>query len=125
MATQDDVNIIGAGIVGCAIACELSRRGVPVRVLDARAPGRGATQASGGILAPYIAPSRTPASTRSPRRPLVGPSTRLPGPFYAAGHHRHGIMLAPLTAELTADYLVDDRRHPLLDLMRPDRFGEL
>jgi glycine oxidase len=49
-----DVAIIGAGIIGCAIAEELGRRGVRVAVFDAREIGAGATQASAGILAPYI-----------------------------------------------------------------------
>ena len=48
------VTIVGAGIVGCAIAYELASRGVSVRVLDARSVGRGATHASAGILAPRI-----------------------------------------------------------------------
>jgi glycine oxidase len=49
-----DVGIIGAGVIGCAVAEELGRRGASVVVLDAREVGGGATQASAGILAPYI-----------------------------------------------------------------------
>lgn len=45
--------VIGAGIVGLAVADALARRGVEVHVLDRRPPGRGASQASAGILAPY------------------------------------------------------------------------
>ena len=45
--------MIGAGIVGCAIACELTRRGAAVQIVDDRPPGMGATQASAGMLAPY------------------------------------------------------------------------
>lgn len=48
-----DVVVIGAGVIGAAIARELSGRGVSVSILDARSPGAGATQASGGMLAPY------------------------------------------------------------------------
>lgn len=48
------VTIAGAGVIGCAIAYELASRGAHVRVLDGRGPGGGATQASAGILAPYI-----------------------------------------------------------------------
>ena len=48
------VVIVGAGIVGCAIAHELASSGARVQVLDARAPGQGATRASAGVLAPYI-----------------------------------------------------------------------
>jgi glycine oxidase len=54
VATETDVLVIGAGIIGCAIARELAARGVSVQVLDARSVGRGATHASAGVLAPYI-----------------------------------------------------------------------
>jgi glycine oxidase len=50
-----DIVVIGAGIVGCAIAYELARRGASVEIVDSRhAVGMGATQASAGVLAPYI-----------------------------------------------------------------------
>jgi len=49
-----DIIVIGAGIVGCAIAEELSRRGASVEIVADRAVGMGATQASAGVLAPYI-----------------------------------------------------------------------
>ena len=49
-----DIVVVGAGIVGCAVAYELARRGASVQVVDGRAVGMGATQASAGILAPYI-----------------------------------------------------------------------
>ncbi len=48
------VGVVGAGIVGCSVAFELSRRGAEVEVFDGRPAGGGATQASAGILAPYI-----------------------------------------------------------------------
>src|SRR4029077_20880045 len=48
-------------IIGCAAAYELSRRGAAVRIVDNRAVGMGATQASAGMLAPYLeARSDTP-----------------------------------------------------------------
>jgi glycine oxidase len=46
--------VIGAGIVGCSVAYELARRGLSVEVIDERMVGMGATQASAGMLAPYI-----------------------------------------------------------------------
>jgi glycine oxidase len=49
-----DIIVIGAGIIGCAIAYELALRGARVRVFDARDIALGATQASAGVLAPYI-----------------------------------------------------------------------
>jgi hypothetical protein len=48
------VTVVGAGVIGCAVAYELARRGARVRVADPRPPGHGATHASAGILAPYI-----------------------------------------------------------------------
>ena len=54
MSSSSDVIVIGAGIVGCAVARELARRGASVAILDERPVGMGATQASAGILAPYI-----------------------------------------------------------------------
>ena len=39
MTRGSDILVIGAGIVGCAVASELARRGAAVSLLDARAPG--------------------------------------------------------------------------------------
>jgi len=56
-----NVAIVGAGIIGCAIAEDLSRRGYRVEVFDARQVGAGATHATAGVLAPFIeAPSPGP-----------------------------------------------------------------
>src|SRR5712691_9390678 len=54
MSRPSDIIVVGAGIIGCSVAHELARRGASVQVLDVRAAGQGATQASAGILAPYI-----------------------------------------------------------------------
>ncbi|MFL5904928.1 MAG: FAD-dependent oxidoreductase, partial [Solirubrobacteraceae bacterium] len=40
--------------IGAAIAHELARRGASVEIVDERPIGMGATQASAGVLAPYI-----------------------------------------------------------------------
>ena len=47
------VVVIGAGVIGCAVAHALARRGAQVEVVDPRAIGAGATHASAGMLAPY------------------------------------------------------------------------
>ena len=60
MARTADVIVVGAGIIGCAVARELARRGARVRVFESRAVGAGATQASAGVLAPYIEASPGP-----------------------------------------------------------------
>jgi glycine oxidase len=46
--------VVGGGIIGCAVAYELARRGAAVSVVESRDIGAGATQASAGMLAPYI-----------------------------------------------------------------------
>ena len=46
--------IVGAGIIGCAIARELAVRGVACTVIDPRPVAGGATQASAGMLAPHV-----------------------------------------------------------------------
>ena len=43
---------MGAGIIGCAIAYELSRRGVSCLLLDGRRLGMAATNAAAGVLSP-------------------------------------------------------------------------
>ena len=48
------VAIIGAGIIGAAIARTLARRGAGVSVFERRNVGGGATQASAGALVPYV-----------------------------------------------------------------------
>jgi glycine oxidase len=53
-SSQPDVIIIGAGVIGCACAFELATAGARVTVFDLRHIGQGATQASAGVLAPYI-----------------------------------------------------------------------
>jgi len=51
---KNSVIVVGAGIIGCAIARELAVRGVVCTVIDDRLVGGGATQASAGMLAPYV-----------------------------------------------------------------------
>jgi glycine oxidase len=47
------VLVVGAGVIGASIAEAVARRGADVTVMDMRSPGRGASQASAGVLAPY------------------------------------------------------------------------
>src|SRR5258707_10676878 len=54
MGRPSDIIVVGAGIVGCAVAYELARRGASVEIVDDRPVGMGATQASAGVLAPHI-----------------------------------------------------------------------
>src|SRR5436190_4623135 len=54
MERPSDIIVVGAGVVGCAVAYELASRGASVEIVDDRPVGMGATQASAGVLAPYI-----------------------------------------------------------------------
>jgi glycine oxidase len=54
MGRPSDIIVVGAGIVGCAVAYELARRGASVEIVDERPVAMGATQASAGILAPHL-----------------------------------------------------------------------
>jgi glycine oxidase len=57
--------------------------------------------------------------------PAIGPGA-LDGLTWAAGHHRNGILLAPLTAELVVEVLAgDEPPSPLLSACAPHRFASL
>jgi glycine oxidase len=48
------VAVIGAGVIGAAVAEGLASRGARVSIFDMRRPGAGASQASAGVLCPYV-----------------------------------------------------------------------
>lgn len=48
------VAVVGAGVIGASVADALAARGAHVTLYDMRAPGAGASQASAGVLSPYI-----------------------------------------------------------------------
>ena len=48
------VAVIGAGVIGTAIAEGLAVRGARVVLFDMRSPGAGASQASAGVLCPFV-----------------------------------------------------------------------
>lgn len=55
--------------------------------------------------------------------PILGPDPELAGLFYATGHFRNGILLAPVTAQLLADLLTDAEPGLPLTPFLPDRFA--
>lgn len=55
-------------------------------------------------------------------QPVIG-ETGLDGLVVATGHFRHGLLLAPLTAELLADLLETGKPDPLLEPFDPRRFA--
>jgi glycine oxidase len=56
--------------------------------------------------------------------PVLGPCTDTAGLFYATGHYRNGILLAPITGELIAEAIVDGVASSMLAAFLPDRFRE-
>lgn len=55
--------------------------------------------------------------------PAIGRSSTLRNVFYAIGHYRNGVLLAPLTAQILADLVLEGRERPELTLVRPARVG--
>jgi sarcosine oxidase subunit beta len=58
------------------------------------------------------------------RAPLVGEYRALPGFFAMSGWSGRGFALAPVTAEVLARHIVHGAPDPILDLCRPERFGD-
>jgi glycine oxidase len=54
--------------------------------------------------------------------PVLGPCEEIEGLFYATGHYRNGILLAPVTGELIAKAIVEGKTPPLLRAFSPGRF---
>src|SRR5258705_128461 len=78
---------------------------------------------AGGSLAPGARPGARTCSRASV--PAIGPGA-LEGLTWATGHHRNGVLLAPLTAELLAGLLAGTgaalEPDSLLDACAPARF---
>jgi glycine oxidase ThiO len=55
--------------------------------------------------------------------PAIGRSSTMQHVFHAMGLFRNGVLLAPLTAMLVADLVLEGREHDELAMVRPDRFG--
>jgi glycine oxidase len=53
---MSDVIVVGGGVIGCAIARALVRRGVTATVVERATPGRGATWAAAGMISPLAEP---------------------------------------------------------------------
>ncbi len=51
--------------------------------------------------------------------PVLGPCGEIDGLFYATGHYRNGILLAPITGELISEAIVEGVTSPLLAPFSP------
>src|SRR5688572_16538052 len=56
--------------------------------------------------------------------PVLGPCAEIAGVFYATGHYRNGILLAPLTGELLASAITEKVLDPAFEMFSPERFSE-
>ncbi len=54
--------------------------------------------------------------------PVLGPCDEIEGLFYATGHYRNGILLAPLTGDLMAQAVIEEVVSPMLAPFNPNRF---
>jgi glycine oxidase len=54
--------------------------------------------------------------------PILGPSS-IPGVWYATGHYRNGVLLAPITAEIVSDLLENRKPRLPIEVYAPSRFG--
>ena len=96
---------------------------------DGRAASPGCSTAPGSCCPASTGPSWSRRSARdrpgSPDNlPLIGPDPATPGLLLAAGHFRHGVLLAPLTARLVADHLDTGAVDAAVDPRRFDHEGE-
>jgi glycine oxidase len=55
--------------------------------------------------------------------PVLGRWDGIDGLFYATGHYRNGILLAPVTGELIAKAIINGESSSLLRPFSPDRFA--
>jgi D-amino-acid dehydrogenase len=70
--TQPRIAVVGAGIVGCAIAYEIRKRGGDVTLIDRNEPGHGCSFGNSGAISPgSVAPLAMPGVLASVPRMLV------------------------------------------------------
>ncbi|MEJ7713801.1 MAG: glycine oxidase ThiO [Pyrinomonadaceae bacterium] len=55
--------------------------------------------------------------------PLIGESSAIENLYFATGHYRNGILLAPITAQLITGMVTRGERSPLLKAFAPDRLS--
>lgn len=90
---------------------------------DAIARLRAGAAALAGVLAdaPEVSAWAGVRPTTPDDAPLIG-QTAIPGVAAALGHYRNGVLLAPATAEIIADQIIDGKVSPLAAAFDPGRF---
>ena len=56
--------------------------------------------------------------------PVLGPCDEIEGLFYATGHYRNGILLAPITGDLIARLILNEHVSPSVQFFSPNRFHQ-
>src|SRR5437764_12993823 len=54
--------------------------------------------------------------------PVIGSDPEVRGLVHASGHYRNGVLLAPITARLIADLVIDGKEDAVPEVFRPARF---
>lgn len=55
--------------------------------------------------------------------PVIGEHPYLPGLYYATGHYRNGVLLAPATAKLIGDLIMNQSQKAIENLVSPQRLA--
>ena len=114
---QDGTVLVGATMEDVGF----DERTTDVAVRNLRESGRKLVPALGAATFVDARAGLRPAT--SDELPIIGPSSTTRGVFYATGHYRNGVLLAPLTASLVTDLVLGTGAGAELDLVRPSRFG--
>jgi glycine/D-amino acid oxidase-like deaminating enzyme len=89
-------------------------------------------EAMRAYVASFVAPVVVPAATNAwccfrpahpDRLPLIDRVPGVENAWMASGHYRTGIVMAPATGRLLADWISSDRRPPLVEHFAASRFG--
>lgn len=114
-----EIAIVGAGVAGLSLACELAAAGRSVCVIEANTPGAGALGASAGIIAPQLVRTTPDKVLQRLGRELGGSWLSLVG---ESGGHLFGLI-----RELAID--CDARPHgfiaPARGATAPDRLARV
>ena len=113
---QDGELVVGATQEEMGADTRVTAGGIWELLRDARALVPGITEFEFAEAVAGLRPG-TPDNA-----PMLGPAG-LPGLVIATGHFRGGVLLAPVTADLVADYLATGGLPPLADPFSPARFG--
>ena len=102
-----------SGLIGLtqSLAVEFAQQNVRVNTLLPGATDATVLEARAGLRP--AAPDQLPVLGSDPDTPNI---------VHASGHYRNGVLLAPITAKVIGDLIVDGKRDRCLDAFAPSRF---